>query len=232
MVKNTPIYFYIVASIMSVIAMVIENEWMLLLFKPMIIPALLIYYYGSEKKYFSIVLLVVLFIYFISDAFTLVDLKEMEIYTMVLDFIPYLLLSKVVLEDSIKIGYNKISLIIVALCYLLLMIVMYYLVHSLSTEASEYSIAVIVYGIILSIYACASLYNYLTIRYDFTMYVLVGACFGLIADAVYMITNMIFYVKALSYIEFVFQIISYFYIIAYFIKRDLNALEYQEVYIK
>jgi hypothetical protein len=232
MIKNTPIYFYIVASIMSVLAMVIENEWLLLLFKPMIIPALLIYYYGSEKKYFSIVLMGVLFIYFISDAFTLVDLKEMEVYTMVLDFIPYLLLAKVVLEDSIKIGYNKTSLMLAGAGYLFLMIVMYYLVHSLSIEASEYSIAVIVYGIILAIYACASLYNYLTIGYDFTMYILIGACFGLIADIVYIITNMIFYVKALNYIEFVFQIISYFYIIAYFVKRDLNALEYQEVYIK
>ncbi|WP_136666858.1 lysoplasmalogenase family protein [Flavobacterium sp. H122] len=232
MIKNTPIYFYIAASIMSVLAMVIENEWLLLLFKPMIIPALLIYYYGSEKKYLSIVLLGVLLIYFISDAFTLVDLNGMEVYTMVLDFIPYLLLVKVVLEDSLKIGYDKASLVMSGIGYVGLMLVMYYMVSSLNPETSEYAIAVVVYGVILAVYVCASLYNYLAIGYDFTMYIMIGACFGLIADVLYIIANMIFYVKALTYIEFVFQIISYFYIVAYFIKRDLNALEHQELYVK
>jgi len=231
MIKNIPVYFYMVASFLAVIAMVIGNEWLMILSKPSIIPALLIYYYSSEKKYTSPVLLTILFIYFASDSLVLLNYPNITLYLMIIDFIPYVLLAKVVLEDACKIGFYKKEAILSSLVFLGLMVVMTYLLFSLSTENGAYSLAIIVYGIVLASYVCASLYTYLVTDLDFTMYILIAALFGLIADVIFIITNMVFYVEALNYIEFVLQIISYFYIVAYFIKRDLMVLEQKEKWI-
>lgn len=231
MIKNIPVYFYMVASFLAVIAMVIGNEWLMILSKPSIIPALLIYYYSSEKKYTSPVLLTILFIYFASDSLVLLNYPNITLYLMIIDFIPYVLLAKVVLEDAYKIGFYKKEAILSSLVFLGLMVVMTYLLFSLSTENGAYSLAIIVYGIVLASYVCASLYTYLVTDLDFTMYILIAALFGLIADVIFIITNMVFYVEALNYIEFVLQIISYFYIVAYFIKRDLMVLEQKEKWI-
>lgn len=231
MIKNIPVYFYMVASFLAVIAMVIGNEWMMILSKPSIIPALLIYYYSSDKKYTSPVLLTILFIYFASDSLVLLNYPNITLYLMIIDFIPYVLLAKVVLEDAYKIGFYKKEAILSSLVFLGLMVVMTYLLFSLSTENGAYLLAIIVYGIVLASYVCASLYNYLVTDLDFTMYILIAALFGLIADVIFIITNMVFYVEALNYIEFVLQIISYFYIVAYFIKRDLMVLERKEQWI-
>lgn len=231
MLKNTPALLYVIASILSVIALIMDNEWMLLLTKPMIIPALIIYYYSSEKIYFSVNLLFILLVYFISDAMTLVNMPNLDVYNLILDFIPYILLTRIGIGDSIRIGYQKRNFYITMFCYVALMILMVYLLQSLNKESSEYSLAIMIYGSVLALFISSCLYNYLCVPADFTMYVLVGVCFSLIADIVYVINQMIYYVATFDYIEFVFQIISYFFIVVYFVRRDVKILKTQEIYI-
>jgi len=222
MIKNIPIYFYITMSFLAIIAMIIDNEWLMLLTKPSIIPALLIYYFSSEKKYVSLVLFIILFLYFVSDTLALLQFQNSTMYMMIIDFIPYLLLGKVVIEDAVNIKFSKNEFLIALFGFLSLMIIMFFLIESLSDSNKDYDNAIICYGIVLTIYVCTSLYIYLVTNLDFAMYILIASIFGLVADIIYIITNMVFYVKALTYIEFVLQIISYFYIIAYFLKRDVD----------
>ncbi|MES2810984.1 MAG: hypothetical protein V4670_00805 [Bacteroidota bacterium] len=225
MIKNTPISFYIIMSVLAVIAMIFDNEWLILLTKPSIIPALLIYYFSSDKKYVSPVLLTILFVYFVSDTLALLQFQNFDIYLMIIDFIPYLLLVKVVVEDAVNLKFKKNEFILALLSFLFLMLVMFLVIGSLAASSKEFIPVLIGYGIILAIYVSMSLYIYLVTNADFAMYILIASVFGLVADIIYTITNMVFYVKALSYIEFVLQIISYFYIIAYFLKRDIEFVD-------
>ena len=222
MIKNTPISFYLIMSFLAVIAMVIDNEWLTLLTKPSIIPALAIYYFSSEKKYFSPVLLTILFVYFVSDTIALLQFQNFDIYLMLIDFVPYLLLTKVVIEDAVHLKFKINYCMFASICFLFLLLVMFFVIGTLSITYQEYIPIIVGYGIVLAIYVSTSLYIYLITNSDFAMYILIASVFGLIADIIYTIINMVFYVKALTYIEFVLQIISYFYIIAYFLKRDVN----------
>ena len=231
MLKNTPVLLYVVACFLSVIALIIDSEWLLLLTKPMIIPALLIHYYSSEKVYFSINLLVILLIYFVSDALTLVNIPDLEVYNLILDFIPYILLAKIGLTDAVTIGFKRKNFFIASFSYVSLMMLMFFLLQSLNKENAEYSLAVIIYGVVLAIFISSCLNNYLSVPTDFTVFILIGACFALIADIVYIINQMILYVQTFKYIEFVFQIISYFFIVTYFIRRDVTILKSKEIYI-
>ena len=232
MSNNFPIYFYISASIMAVMAMIIDSEFMMLLFKPMIIPTLLIYYYSSDKKYLSPVLLIILFLYFISDALSLIKIKNINDYILIIDFLPYVMLVKVVLEDSFKVGLKKNELAISFFCFMALMLTLFFLINSLAIEFKDYSLPIIIYGSILAVFVSSSLYVFLSLGYDFTMYILIASLFALIADVIFIIVNMVFYVRPLMYIEFVFQIISYFYIVAYFVKRDFDIKETDEIFVK
>jgi hypothetical protein len=219
--KNAPVYLFIIASFFALVATIIDNEWLMILSKPMIIPSLFIHYSISEKKETSIELLVVLLIYFISDAITLIHIENSTLYIMILDYIPYILLLKVVIQDAVKSGFciNKFGLGIVL--FGLLMSAMYFLLDSLVNQDPDFVFPIISYGIILGLYVTVSSYNYFKTGFsDAASFIFVAAVFGLIADVIFVITNMVFSVNALSYIEFAFQIISYFYIVAYFVNRD------------
>lgn len=231
MLKNTPVLLYVVACFLSVIALIIDSEWLLLLTKPMIIPALVIYYFSCEKSYFSFHLLLVLFIYFVSDALTLIKMPNLEVYNLMIDFIPYLLLARIGLMDSIRIGYQNTNFRISLLVYAALIILMIFILQSLNKESSEYSLAIMLYGGVLAIFISSGVYNYLCKPTDFTMFILVGACFSLIADIVYIVNQMIYFVTTFEYIEFVFQIISYFFIVVYFVRRNVAVFKNQEIYL-
>lgn len=209
-------------SFLAVLAMIIDSDWLMLLTKPSIIPALLIYYFSSDKKYSSQVLLAVLLLYFISDTLALLQLQNFTEYMMFIDFIPYVLLAKVVIEDAFNLKFSLNEFLIALFGFFSLMIIMFFLIDSLPESNKEYAVIIIGYGIILAVYVCVSLYIYLTTDLDFAMYILIASIFGLVADVIYIINNMVFYVKAFNFIEFVLQIISYFYIVAYFLKRDVD----------
>ena len=219
--KNIPIYFYIVASILAVIAIIFDNEWLMLFTKPSIIPALFIHYITLNKSKISKDLLAILSIYFISDVITLLEIDEATLYIMALDFLPYILLLKVVIEDVFELRLNKLILGITLGTFSGLMFAMYYLVQSFIQTNTDFILPVIAYGIILALYVSLSLYLYLETDFDFAFNILIAALFALIADVIFVITNMIFKVDALNYIEFTFQIISYFFIVAYFLKRNI-----------
>ncbi|GAA4768206.1 MULTISPECIES: hypothetical protein [Flavobacterium] len=219
--KNISIYLYVVASILAVIAMIFDNEWLMLFVKPSIIPALFIHYITLNKSKISKDLLAILSIYFISDVITLLEIEEAILYIMALDFLPYILLLKVVTEDVFELKLNKLNLGIVLGAFSGLMFAMYYLVQSFVQTNPDFILPVIVYGIILALYVSLSLYLYLETDFDFAFDILIAALFALIADVIFVITNMIFKADALNYIEFAFQIISYFFIVAYFLKRNI-----------
>lgn len=219
--KNASIYLFIIASFLALVASVIDNEWLMILSKPIIIPALLIYYFVSEKKSTSLELLFILLVYFISDAITLVKLESAINYIMILDFVPYVLLIKVVFQDAIKNGFCKINFALGVFYFVVLMIAMFFLVDAFVIKQSDFLFPFISYGVILGLYVSISSYNYF--RTDFSevaSFIFVAAIFGLIADVIFVFTNMVFNVKALTYIEFALQIISYFYIVTYFIDRE------------
>lgn len=219
--KNIPIYLYIVASILAVIAIIFNNEWLMLFTKPSIIPALFIHYITLNKSRVSKDLLAILLIYFISDVITLLEIEEATLYEMILDFLPYILLLKVVIEDVFELKFKKLNFTIVLGAFSGLMFAMYYLVQSIEQTNPDFILPVVGYGIILALYVSLSLYLYLETDFDFAFNILIAALFALIADVIFVITNMVFTVNALNYIEFTFQIISYFFIVAYFLKRNI-----------
>lgn len=220
MSKNIPIYFYIITSVIAIIAMIIDNEWLMLLSKPSIIPALGIYYFSSDKKYMSPTLIAILIIYFISDALTLLQISNFTKYMMLIDFIPYILLGKIVMEDALQLQYKRNEFLIALFGFVSIMVTMFFLIDSLSEAFMSYCNLIFIYGIVLSIYVSSSLYLFLLEHSDFSIYILLASIFALSADILYVVTNMIFYVKALNYIEFVLQVISCFYVVSYFLKRE------------
>ncbi len=227
-IKNTPVYFYIIASILAVIAMICDSEWLMLLTKPSIIPALFIYYITVNDFKIDTSLIIILLIYFISDVIALLAIEEATLYVMALDFIPYLLLLRVVIEDVFELRLykiRKVNIAAVIFTFLSLMAAMYFLIDSFAKTNPEYVIPVIAYGIILALYISLSLYLYLVTDYDFAFNILIAATFALIADVIFVITNMIFSIEALNYLEFTLQIISYFFIVVYFIRRNIHRFE-------
>lgn len=219
--KNAPIYLFIIAGFLALIATIIDSEWLMILSKPMIIPSLFIYYFVSEKKSISFELLAVLLIYFVSDAITLIHIEEADLYVMMLDYIPYVLLLKVVVQDAVRFGFCRKNFGFGIITFAILMVAMCFLLESLVFQYSDFKFPIICYGIILGFYVSVSWYNYSKTNFSVTSsFIFLAAVFGLIADVIFVITNMVFNVKALTYIEFTFQIISYFYIVAYFVNRD------------
>ncbi|MFC4816956.1 hypothetical protein [Flavobacterium sp. GCM10023249] len=220
------IYLFVIAGFLVLLASIINNEWLLILSKPMIIPALLAYYFFSEKKVLSLELVFVLLVYFVSDAIALVKLEGITSYLVVLDYIPYIMLIKVVTEDAFKIGFCKVNFSLSIFYFIILMVAMYFLLDAFSMKSIDLTFACVSYGIVLGLFVSISSYNFLMTNFsEIASLVFLAASFSLVADVIFVFTNMVLNVKALTYIEFALQIISYFYIVAYFIDRENMYLD-------
>ncbi len=223
--KGISFYIYLIASLLGVLAVVLDNEILMILTKPTIIPAIVFYYFSKNKKPVSLYLLTILLIYFVSDAITLLEFNNSMLYIIILDFIPYLLLLKFVVEDSVEVRITKMGYLMGNISFLILMICMYVLVISLTVANNDFVIPIIAYGIILAIYVAFGVCNYFSTFQKDALSILLAALLGLFSDVIYVVISMINSNLALNYIEFAFQIASYYFIVSYFINRGLKEQE-------
>ncbi|OWP82932.1 hypothetical protein BWK59_13240 [Flavobacterium davisii] len=217
MLKNAPLYVYLVACFLSVIAMVLDNEFLLIICRPIIIPALIARYLAVEEKQNILYVSLIFIVYFFTDALTLFNLEFIQFFNMGLDLFPYLLLLFLAIKETKKIGFYKKAFNFSLLGTFFLMILTYFLLNGLDFEDMKYSIAIVVYGTVLTFLISICTYNYLVINNLCFNNILIAIVFSAMADIVYVVMVKMDYALVFKCIKFVFRAISYFFIVEYFI---------------
>lgn len=219
--KTIAFYLYIVACLTAIFAIVIDNDLLLLLSKPMIIPAVYFYYLTKTKKvnfWFTVIIM----LSFIGDTVILLKITD-PLYVMVPYYLSYLLLTRFIVIDISK---TKLSLnnLLLSLLVLLGHALMLYMVLDLQTmEGKKFILPFSIYGITLSLMVTLSVYNYLAGKSISGFYMLVACGCCLVSDVFYVLYNEHFHIPILSYINSAMQFFTYIFFVKYIINRKIPA---------
>lgn len=214
---------YVFCSLLAVIATIIDNDLMILLVKPAVIPAILYYYLSTKTAKTNWLFVSVLLLNFIGDSIVLLDFPNQTLIIMIPYFISYLIMLGFVGQDLQRIKFNASGLLIVSLIFGFLMYVLYELVQMFSDTNPELIIPVIVYGIALGLLGTIGAYNYYCKAATFTFYLLMYLISSIVSDVFYMLFHFLFEIQFLNYFEFALQLTSYFFVVKYFVSRKISG---------
>ncbi|WP_309641604.1 lysoplasmalogenase family protein [Flavobacterium sp.] len=217
--KQIALWLYIFCSILAVIATIIDNDLMILLVKPAVIPAILYYYLASKTSKVNWLFIVVLILNFIGDTIVLLEIKDETLILMVPYFISYLLLLRFAIQDLRTMKFYKSGILIASIIFCFLMYVLHELIQMFIDTNPELVIPVIVYGIVLGVFGCIAMYCYYAKIAAYTFYLLMFVITSIVSDVFYMLFHFLFQIPFLNYIEFATQLVSYYFVVKYFVSR-------------
>ena len=218
--RKVALGLYITASFLAVLATMLGNDILLTLAKPVVIPAILFYYLAIKRQQpVSFLFLAVLILNFIGDTIVLLELEDQTTIIMIPYFIAYVILLKFSIEDVRKMKCHISGLLLAGFVFCFLMYIMYALIQLFIDTNRELVIPVIIYGIVLAAFGAIAAYCYYIKNSTFTFYLLMAALLSIVSDVFYMVFSFIFHFSAFYYFEFAVQLISYFFIVKYFVLR-------------
>jgi hypothetical protein len=221
MKASTPsLILFFVASFFAILFKVLEYSSLVLYAKSIIIPSLFIYYLVSNNYKVNLVKALVFLLCFMRDVFVLLNSKESAMGSFLCILFVYLILLSLSLKDfrNLKFNFNDSASILIlvlsigTICYSVL---------NLKLERLDFSFSLyVVFGIVLSLLSIVVLLNYIKNEsYIFVNAMMMCVCF-IITDIFFVLYNFYFNLYIFSLISIITQVLSYFFMVKYFIAKD------------
>lgn len=215
--KKIALSVYVIVTIFSVIGKVLNNELLMLLSIPAVIPAIFFYYVSAKKQHgINPYLVLILTLNFVGDTLVLLGIEDTKII-MVPYFISYVLLFRFALFDLKKLRFEKMGMLLSIFIFSFLMYIMYALIQLFVDTNQELVIPVIVYGIVLGSLASFAAYSYYIQNSMASFYLAIAVLVSIVSDVFYIMFSLIFHFPSFNYFEFSVQMISYFFIVRFFV---------------
>lgn len=213
--NNPSLFLYLFASVFAVFGIVIGNDLITLLMKPMIIPAILYYYFQTKRGKINWLFLIILLSNFISDMLVLFELPDGNIQIALLNMFSYLIFiyfttKNVSLKNIPNISFFYFILIVIG-CITIL-----YVVLGLMSGLDDFSNNLyIIYGIILSALASIIGFNHLNQQSEKTFYALIMCICFIISDVFFAVYNFYLNLEIFIVLNVTIQFVSYYYMVRY-----------------
>jgi len=215
--KTIAFYLYIITCLTALLAIVIDSDLLLLVSKPVIIPAVY-FYYLTKTKNVNFAFTLVMLLNFAGDTIILLKITD-PLYVMVPYYLSYLILIGFLVRD---ISRNKVNLNNVLLSLLVLAghaLMLYMVLDLQSMDGRKFITPFTIYGVTLSLMVTLSVYNYLSDKSISGFYLLIGCGCCLVSDVFYVMYNEHFHLPILSYINSAMQFFTYIFLVKYIIHR-------------
>lgn len=221
MSKFSPaLIFYLIASILVILANILDYKELEFITKPIVIPAIYFYYTQVSKSKLNIPLLIVLCSCFIGDMIPLIDDDIDFLWILPFFFIAYVILIKLGIDDMILQKINPINIIIGLITLGILTFVLFTILDILDPETMELYLIFLFYGITLIALAIISMINFFTNGSEAELFFSIMALCLIISNVFYSFYQFIDPISTFFYINLTFQLASYYCITQYFILRD------------
>lgn len=214
---------YVLSSLLAILATIIDNDTLILLAKPTVIPAIYYYYLSTKTRKTNWLFVFVLLLNFIGDTIVLLEIPDQTLIIMVPYFFSYLIMLYFAIQDVRQLRFDFSGVLLCFVVFLFLMYVLYELIQLFSFTNPELVVPVIVYGTVLGIYGAIALYCYYKRVRAYTYYLLMFALTSIVSDVFYIAFNFIYRIPFLNYFEFTVQLISYYFVVKYFVLRRVAA---------
>lgn len=216
------IVLYVIAIAITILASYFNNDLLLLIAKPIIIPAIFFYYLQLEKFKVNWLFTIALLSDFITDMIVLFQIGD-AIYTILfLNTITYLILGYFVISDlSLRnLGNEKIVYIILA--FVGNYFILYFVLDLIEVSNTNLFYAYLIYGLILTTFSSIVGINFFSknnLKYTYAS--IMCGCFVL-SDAFYALFNYYIKLDAFNILNMITQFASYYYMVKYITSKSIK----------
>jgi hypothetical protein len=222
MKASTPsLILFFAASFFAILFKVVECNYLVLFAKSITIPSLFIYYLVSNNYRVALTKALVFLLCFMRDVFILLNSKESAMGSFLCILFVYLILLVLSIKDfgGLKYNYKDTTSIVILV---LLLGTICYSVLNLKFERLALSFPLyVVFGVVLCLLSVVVLSNYIKNEsYVFVNSMMMCVCF-IITDIFFVVYNFYLNLYIFSLISIVTQVLSYFFMVKYFIAKDL-----------
>lgn len=224
MIKIKPsLLLYFTSSFLYLLSVLIDNENLSLITKPIIIPSILYFYFIQIKFKTNFLFILSMVLFFIGDMLYLVNIEEYYSLGLVIFLMPYAIFLKFIFKDFIILKKNNevkktdITILIIAsfLVYLMISIL------NVLTPSSELElIYYFLFGIELLLIGIMSALLYL---YDFNkinFFLLIASSLFIISDVFFIINKNIYGLVLFKVVSVFSQVSSYYFYTLYFLEKN------------
>lgn len=216
---------YFIACVFYMLGVMMDNNEIMLVAKPVIVPAIFFYYLQERKIKFNWTYTLITILFFTGDMIVLIDSDNLFILVIAVFLLAYLFFLKGLVDDLVTIRLqfiNKTHLFALLICVFFLIYLLISIVDVLIENKSENLGLIVLYGIVLvSIGILASL-NYITKPSRYTTFMILASLSFVISDVFYILKKDFLEIAILDYLNNFTQIISYYFLTKYFILKDSN----------
>ncbi|MEO8235404.1 MAG: hypothetical protein ABI549_08325 [Flavobacterium sp.] len=213
---------YLIASFFAILALVINNDSLLLIMKPVIAPAIFYYYLQSRSGKINWIFLIILLFNFMSDMIVLFELSIGDITITLLNMISYLMLIYLVIKDFSVKNTSRRKFFYFLLMMVSCLSVLYVVISMMSNLDNLVLNLYIVYGIILCLLTSIVGLNYLNNPNGKTFYAIVMCICFIISDVFFAIYNFYLNLEIFIILNVIAQFASYYYMVKYVTSNSLS----------
>lgn len=220
--KYPALFVYFVSSILAIIGFVSRNESLLLIAKPIIVPAIFYYYLQRTRFKLDWLFTIAILSSFISDMFVLFKYEDEHIPIAFLNMFVYLIFLYFLLKDVVfNQEYLKRSLYFVAITagFLIILYIMLDLIKDVDTFSSH---LYVVYGLVLTVLATLSVYTYIFDQNIRSFYALLMCICFITTDIFYTIFNFYLQMQVFIVVNLIAQFVSYYYMVRYITAKKIK----------
>ena len=223
--RNPSLILYIAATILVLVAKVFDDEVLMLITKPMVVPAIYYYYLQTKTRDVNVVFSVAVWLFFIADMITLLYGPGGILYVMGCGIASYLLLSYFAMTDAVV---PRLSVVNAAFLVALTAVLGYWLYTILSmnieTINAHYTFY-LAYGIVLVLLVAVSAFNFLSRSTPVYLNLCLMSLCMLISDLFYSINKFVIEIALLDHLNLFAQFVSYYFMVRYFVDRRSSVSE-------
>ncbi len=217
--RNPSLILYVAATVLALVAKVWDDEFLMLITKPMVVPAIYYYYLQTKTRNVSVTFSVAVWLFFAADMITLLFGPVGILWVMACGMASYLILSYFALTDAVV---PKLNIMNVGLLVALITVLGYWLytilgmnIESVNAHYSFY----LAYGIVLVLLVAISAFNFLSRSTPVYLNLCLMSLCMLISDLFYSINKFVIEVPLLDHLNLFSQFVSYFFMVRYFVDR-------------
>lgn len=220
--NSATLYVYAFAGILFLLSIVLENEDIALIFKPIIIPTIFFYYYkevnGNVNSLFSISL----FLFFIGDMLYLISLDDFFELGLMIFLLPYcvvLYFNKRDLLLILKKKDNKRIDVTFLFVFVLLLGLLYQVLNSIDIHTKTEFFFYLLFGLELVLMGVMSSMCYYNSNNRVNIFMLISVCLFIMSDLFFIMNKNIYSLMIFQFLNGLSQTLSYYFYVKYGVER-------------
>lgn len=210
---------FIVAGTLALLAKILDMEMLMIVAKPMVIPAIFYYYLQTKTRRTNLLFSLALWLFFVSDMIMVLFPVSGMPWIMITSMASYLILLKFAVSDRANLKFSAFNVIFITLLLILLGYILFTILNLNVDGIVTNYVMYLSYGVVLIMLVAVSAVNYLSDNSAVYLHLSCMATCILVSDLFFCINRFMIQLSVIDDINLFSQFMSYFFMVKYFTAR-------------